>query len=61
MKRNYKDLRKYILMQRGRSIQFAMEKFLRDGKNFQGMKQLQLETQKYFQFNTFNVPRPLTN
>ena len=44
-------------MQRGRSIQFAMEKFLRDGKNFQGMKQLQLETQKYFQFNTFNVPK----
>ena len=47
-------------MQRGRSIQFAMEKFLRDGKNFQGMKQLQLETQKYFQFNTFNVPKWIT-
>ena len=56
-------------MQRGRSIQFAMEKFLRDGKNFQGMKQLQLETQNIFNLTLLmflngllkDIQRPLTN
>lgn len=44
-------------MQRGRSIQFAMEKFLSEGKNFTSLKKLQFDTQQYFSFNTLNVPK----